>query len=270
MALTPLQRDVCRLLAEHRKLSGEAYVAGGLALNEVLGGGRVSRDVDVFHDTETALQTSWATDLTLLRSNGFVVEPRRERPSFIEAVIRRGPESVIFEWSHDSAYRFFPLVEHAAFGLTLHPIDLATNKVLALVGRREPRDFVDALRCVDTVQPLGLLAWAACGKDPGWNPVALVDEAVKTARYSQVELDTLDWEDDVRPDARELGERWHRAVAAARALIPSLPPEEAGTCVMDGEVPARFESVAEVAAARTRGAVSFRRGSIRGAFPQAR
>ena len=83
MALTPLQRDVCRLLDEHRKMSGEASVAGGLALNEVLGGGRDSRDVDVFHVTETALQTSWATDLTLLRSNGFAVALRRERPSFI-------------------------------------------------------------------------------------------------------------------------------------------------------------------------------------------
>jgi hypothetical protein len=31
MALTPLQRDVSRLLAESRKASGESYVAGGAA-----------------------------------------------------------------------------------------------------------------------------------------------------------------------------------------------------------------------------------------------
>ena len=32
-------------------------------------------------------------------------------------------------------------------GLALHPFDLATNKVLALVGRLEARDWVDVLTC---------------------------------------------------------------------------------------------------------------------------
>lgn len=49
MALTRFQRDVCRLLAESRIASGESYVAGGVALNELLAAPRLSRDVDVFH-----------------------------------------------------------------------------------------------------------------------------------------------------------------------------------------------------------------------------
>jgi hypothetical protein len=32
------------------------------------------------------------------------------------------------------------LVEHPDFGLTLNPFDLATNKLLVLVGRLEVRD----------------------------------------------------------------------------------------------------------------------------------
>jgi len=32
MALTPFQRDVCRLLADNRLRGGESYVAGGAAL----------------------------------------------------------------------------------------------------------------------------------------------------------------------------------------------------------------------------------------------
>ena len=36
MALTALQRDVCRLLADNRIVSGESYVAGDAALNELL------------------------------------------------------------------------------------------------------------------------------------------------------------------------------------------------------------------------------------------
>ncbi len=55
MALTDLQRRICRLLAANRVASGESYVAGGTALNEVIGATRISRDVDLFHDTDEAL-----------------------------------------------------------------------------------------------------------------------------------------------------------------------------------------------------------------------
>jgi hypothetical protein len=66
-----------------------------------------------------------------------------------------GTDSVLVQWARDSAYRFFPLVEHSTFGLTLHPLDLATNKLLAIVGRREVRDWIDIVECHDKVQPLG-------------------------------------------------------------------------------------------------------------------
>ncbi len=55
MALTEFQRDVCRLLAENRIRSGDSYVAGGAALNELLASPRRSRDIDPFHDTQVAL-----------------------------------------------------------------------------------------------------------------------------------------------------------------------------------------------------------------------
>ena len=51
MALTPFQRGICRLLAQHRIAGGESYVAGGASLNELTTGSRISRDVDLFHDT---------------------------------------------------------------------------------------------------------------------------------------------------------------------------------------------------------------------------
>jgi hypothetical protein len=69
--------------------------------------------------------------------------------------------------------------------LALHPFDLATNKVLALVGRLEPRDFIDTLTCDRQVQPLGYLAWASSDKDPGFSPVAILEQAGRGARYSR-------------------------------------------------------------------------------------
>ena len=223
----------------------------------------------LFHDTEAALAASWDGDRQALLSQGFLLEIVRERPTFVEALVSRAAESVVLEWSQDSVYRFFPLLEHPTLGLTLHPVDLATNKVLALVGRREPRDFVDVLACHESMQPFGFLAWAAAGKDPGFGPSAIVAEAARSARYSQADLDALDF-DGPAPDAAKLSQQWHAAVAAARRVIALLPPKSAGSCVLDGELGlARYDEASLVEGLRD-GRVSFHPGRIRGAFPTAR
>jgi len=59
-------------------------------------------------------------------------------------------------------------------GPLLHPVDLAINKVLALAGRDEPRDFVDILFVHARVLPLGAICWAAVGKDSGFTPLSLL------------------------------------------------------------------------------------------------
>jgi hypothetical protein len=86
--------------------------------------------------------------------------------------------------------------------LTLHPFDLATSKVLALVGRVEPRDFIDTLTCNESVQPFGYLAWAACAKDPGFSPAAILEEAARAM------------------------------LAAARDIVGVLPADEIGRAVL--------------------------------------
>lgn len=267
MALTDFQRGVCRLLADNRLRSGESYVAGGAALNELLRAPRRSRDLDLFHDTEQALAASWQADRETLQAKGFELVVVRERPTFVEAEVRRGKDVVIVQWAHDSAYRFFPLVKHEELGLVLHPFDLATSKVLALVGRVEPRDFVDTLTCDREVQPLGLLAWAACGKDPGFSPAAILEHASRSARYSQAELSGLDFEGEA-PQAGELSQRWHAILEAARQIVSLLPAGEAGRAVMvrdgglfRGELQALREAVGL-------GKLTYHEGSIGGAFPR--
>jgi hypothetical protein len=266
MALTEFQRSVCRLIARSRVASGESYVAGGAALNEVLAAARVSRDVDLFHDTESALDASWSADRKLLAENGFAVRPVRERPSFVEAEVSRERESVLLQWVKDSAYRFFPLVEHADFGLTLHPFDLATNKVLALVGRLEVRDWVDTILCDERIQPLGFLAWAACGKDPGFSPALILEYAARS-HYSADEVGALAFA-GATPDAPELSRRWHAILARGREIIDALPAAESGKCVIapDGSL---FTGVgAELTNALRTEAIGFHAGSIRGALPR--
>jgi hypothetical protein len=92
MALTDFQRSVCRLIAQSRIESGESYVAGAAALNEILVAPRVSHDIDLFHDTEQALQASWEGDRKLLEAEGLAVEILRERQSFVEAVVSHAGE----------------------------------------------------------------------------------------------------------------------------------------------------------------------------------
>lgn len=243
MALTNIQREVCRFLAP-----------------------RISQDLDLFHDTAAALAATWNADRVTLLDAGYALEIIRERPTFIEAIVRSATESVILQWTHDSAFRFFPLVEHPELGLTLHPFDLATNKILALVGRVEARDWIDILQCDAAVQPLGYLAWAATGKDPGLAPDAILQEARRSTRYSAIEIAALAFEGPP-PDAAELSHRWHAALEDAAEIVATLPYESVGQCVLRGEELFRGDRTS-LRDALARGEIHFHSGSIRGAFPR--
>ena len=267
MALTAFQSLVCRTIARSRVESGESYVAGGAALNEILGASRLSRDVDLFHDTESALDSSWYNDRRLLEAAGFAVRSLRERASFVEAEISKGSETVLLQWVRDSAYRFFPLVEHELFGLALHPFDLATNKVLALVGRLEVRDWVDAVECSERLQPLGYLAWAACGKDAGFSPMAILEYAARNSHYSAEEVRSLAFSGP-EPDFAELSRRWRSQLAVGSALIGALPVEHVGKCVLGTDGRLFVGEVDALRAAISGGALKFHAGHIGGALPQ--
>ena len=121
MALSRFQRDVCRLLAAERRAHGESYVADGVALSVALETQRLSRDLDLFHDTTEAVARSWDRDRKLLEGAGYVVRALRERPGYVEADVSRDGQELLIEWARDSAFRFFPLVEHPDLGLALHP-----------------------------------------------------------------------------------------------------------------------------------------------------
>src|SRR6266545_2834151 len=141
-------------------------------------------------------------------------------------------QSVVVQWVCDSAYRFFPLVEHPDFGLTLHPFDLVTNKVLALVGRIEVRDWIDVIESSERLQRLGYLAWAACGKDPGYNPALILAEARRSARYSAAEVGQLAFAGPI-PDTAGLATRWGEMLREAEVIIDELPPNQVGRAVLD-------------------------------------
>jgi hypothetical protein len=267
VALTEYQRKICRLIAANRKEQGAAYVAGGVALNTLIDAPRVSLDIDLFHDTDEALDRTWVADRALLLSHGYGIEVLRERTSFVEAMISLEQDEVLMQWARDSAFRFFPLVEDEDFGLTLHPFDLATNKVLALASRLEVRDWIDLINCHDKIQPLGYLVWSACGKDPGFNPKSLLLEAARTSRYSTDEVSALSFDGPV-PDAGELSRRWHEMLKEAKLIVDRLPIEEADKCVLDSTGALFTGGIQDLEQAIDQGGLLFHTGNIQGALPR--
>ncbi len=174
MPLTPLQSLVLALLAPNR--SESSYLAGGAALHLADTGARYSNDLDFFHDSVDAANRTFATDRESLEAAGFRVEVLAEYRGFVSARVMRGAEVTVLDWSHESAWRFLPLVDLEGGGVMLHPIDLAINKLVALANRREPRDLVDAIYADEHILPLPALVWAVVDKNPGLNPASYLEQ----------------------------------------------------------------------------------------------
>jgi hypothetical protein len=269
MALTQFQEQICHLLANNRKAEGDAYVAGGVVLNTILEASRVSRDIDLFHDTDEALKRSWTADRQLLEKEEYQVEIIHERPAYVEALVSKLTDKVVIQWTRDSAFRFFPLIEDDLFGLVLHPLDLATNKCLALAGRLEPRDWIDMITCHRKLQPLGYLVWAACGKDVGFSPERILAETKRSTRFSREELMTLDFIEPI-PQFQELASVWKTAVAEAECICETLPEDMLGTCVLDTQGNLMCASPDKLLQLLTSGEVLFHQGHIGGVLPTIR
>lgn len=269
MALTGIQRTVLNTIASNRMASGESYIAGGAALNTFLEAPRQSEDVDVFHDTEEAVLFGFETDQKTLLEAGFEVKLERRYETFVEASISRNGEHTIVQWAYDSAFRFFPLVKHEDLGLALHPFDLATNKILALIGRSVPRDWVDMIECHARLQPIGYVMWAAAGKDPGLNPSFVLNQASRTARYTDEDIQRLAFSGNA-PTAADLSARWHSALEEAHSIVDILPGQEVGTCVLNENNELLRASSTELPRLVKEGKVRYHAGSIRGAYPVVR
>jgi hypothetical protein len=179
--LAKLQSEILRLLAAHR--DPESYVAGSTPLNR--DAPRFSGDIDVFHDREERVAHAAEQDSALLRTHGFELQWLRRDPAIYSVGARKGDETTRLEWAVDADYRFFPTLRDETFGYMLHPIDLATNKVIAAAGRREPRDIVDLLTVNDRILSLGAVVWAAVGKSLGFTPEGLINEIRRLARYTE-------------------------------------------------------------------------------------
>ena len=194
MPLTDFQKKIAKLLAANR--TPDSHLAGGAALHLEPNTIRYSNDLDYFHDSEQRVAQAFTQDKETLESNGLKVTIEMNQPGFIRSIISQGKtskdqENTKVEWAHDSSWRFMPAISHPDSGYQLHSIDLCINKVLALAGRDEPRDFLDVLYAHDNFLPLGALCWAATGKDPGFTPHSLLELLKRRGKYREEDFNRL-------------------------------------------------------------------------------
>ena len=222
MPLSRLQTTVLRLLAQHR--DPESYVAGSTYLTRA--GARVSDDIDIFHDREDRVARAADEDAAALGEAGIRVSWTRREPTFYQALVSQGDETTKLEWVVDSDFRFFPVQKDEEFGYVLHPVDLATNKVMAAAGRREPRDIVDAVTIHEEILPLGAVIWAAVEKAPGFTPEGLINEIRRNARYTAADFQRVASEPPV--DAAAVMRHLREALDSAEAFVARMPTDKIG------------------------------------------
>ncbi len=237
MPLTPQQTDIARLIAVNR--SPSSHLAGGAALHLEPNSLRTSDDLDYFHDAEAQVGQAFSADRRILEAAGYAIEVSLSQPGFVRAIVRRDRDATKVEWAHDSSWRFLPPIRDPGVGFRLHPMDLAINKVLALAGRDEPRDFLDVIYVHRNYLSLGCLCWAAVGKDPGFSPAMLVEMLARKGRYHSGDFTGLSLA--AQPDLADLKRTWLGAIDDARRLVRELPPGDSG-CLYWNPATERFET----------------------------
>ena len=259
MPIAEFEKAILRLLAANR--NPESFVAGATVLLRDEASHRRSQDIDLFNDTDESLNIAANADSAVLERHGYQVVWDNVQPTFRRALVTREGATTKIEWVFDSAFRFFPVQPDPEMGYVLNFWDAATNKVLALAGRGELRDYLDVLHLQRHHLSLGALAWAACGKDIGYTPQFLIEEAQRLTHYPASLLSALHL--TVPVDLVECKKQWLESVHAAKGLFDRLPAEEVGCLYLDatGKPVTPDPASAEFATLRRHF------GSVRGAWP---
>lgn len=224
MPLTEIQKKIIFVLSHNRTES--SHLAGGAALHFEPNSIRYSEDLDYFHDSEKAVAEAFEKDHATLVSNGFHVSIEITQLGYIRATVSLKSQASKIEWAQDSIWRFMPVKKHPEIGYVLDPIDLVINKLLALAGRDEPRDYLDVIMNHNAMLPLGAQLWAACGKDPGFSPHSLLELIKRRGHYHQEDFDRLHLQKPA--SVKELKIQWLMMLESATKFIELAPADSLG------------------------------------------
>ena len=208
--LSPLQEQVAGIVAGLEEAECFA-LAGGAALIARGDVQRQTRDLDFFGLTGDAVDRLLPAAERALRDAGLVVERVQVNAGFARLIVAGSDDRTELDLASDA--RLFP-AEPGRPAPMLRGEELAVDKVLAVFGRAEARDFVD-LMAVEPNYGLDRLCQLAAEKDRGFTPVIFAEMLggfrrlrrdefeLDDARYAQLGTEVSRWRDR----ALELGHR---------------------------------------------------------------
>jgi Nucleotidyl transferase AbiEii toxin, Type IV TA system len=179
--LSPLQEQVAAIIASLAEAEGFA-LAGGAALIARGEVERQTRDLDFFGLSPDAVDRLVPAVDRALHDAGLVVRQVQENHGFARLIVESGDDRTELDPGADA--RLFP-AEPGRPAPTLSGEELAVDKVLAVFGRAEARDFVD-LAAIEERYGLDRLFELAAEKDRGFTPEMF---AVMAGRFSRLRED---------------------------------------------------------------------------------
>ena len=207
--LSALQEMVASIIAGLDEAEGFA-LAGGAALiirGEV---DRRTRDLDFFGLSSAAVDRLVPAVDGALRAAGLVVRHVQSAPGFARLIVESDSERTEVDLGADA--RLFP-AEPGQPAPTLSGEELAVDKVLAIFGRAEARDFAD-LMAVEPRYGLGHLCALAAEKDRGFTPDVLAE---MLGRFRRLRRDEFELDDARFQQLGRAVERWREyAIELAR------------------------------------------------------
>ena len=208
--LTEAQKRFLKALGQTR-LGKEFYLTGGTALSAFYLHHRYSEDLDFFTDDPTAVPRAAPILTDLGNSLKGTVGFRRNLESFLECFFRfPGGELIEMDFALDSPYKLEERQVQAEYQITLDSFnDIAANKLAALFGRAETKDFVDVYTICLTKMPFAELLEKArrkhLGIDDYWLAQAMAQaERIESLPHMLIPLDVNMLKNFFRERIREL------------------------------------------------------------------
>jgi predicted nucleotidyltransferase component of viral defense system len=164
--LTDLQEEILKIFAKTEEAE-LFYLTGGTALATFYLQHRLSKDLDFFTPEEEAIGYMGERLKSNLAAGGIEVRTIRKLKSFYEILASKEESHVPIHLALDSPFRFEKVEEIFSQVRVDSLIDIATNKLLTVYGRAEPRDFVDVFFLVKEKFSMDQLIEKSKFKDPG-------------------------------------------------------------------------------------------------------
>ena len=176
--LTPFQKRILTAIGRS-DLTPVFYLTGGTALAVYHLQHRYSEDLDFFAEAREAMSGVTTIASEIAGDVDASAEFTRTFPTFVETFLTNSSgERVKIDFAFDTPFRLQPTELDPTYGIRVDNVtDIACNKLAALFGRSEPKDFVDVYFICKELMPFAELYQLASQKHVGmthyWLAVAM-------------------------------------------------------------------------------------------------